>query len=233
MRTHKFILGVAAASIMLVGGHAQAGVYFDVDNPYLSADDSPFATIPANTGGWFVEDFEDDNYLEGLTFTGGTVRAPGMYTDSVDADDVLGIDGWGSQGGSYGAGGSSEGHSFTFVFDPSVLGGLPMYAGLVWTDGQLDVEVNVRAFDAEGIMVGELQTFDLGEAGRRGETGEDRFIGFSSLTGIASIVITSSSGALEVDHVQYAAVIPLPAPLALGLAGLGMVALVRRRRSVA
>ncbi len=35
---------------------------------------------------------------------------------------------------------------------------------------------------------------------------------------------------IEIDHVQYASIIPLPAPLAVGLAGLaGMVVVCRKR----
>ena len=38
---------------------------------------------------------------------------------------------------------------------------------------------------------------------------------------------------IEIDHVQYESIIPLPAPLALGLAGLAGVVIVRRKRLLA
>jgi hypothetical protein len=50
--------------------------------------------------------------------------------------------------------------------------------------------------------------------------------------GISKIQISSNYTGFEIDHLQFAygfAVVPLPAPLALGLAGLVGVGLMRRR----
>ena len=81
---------------------------------------------------FYLETFEDGlvNTL-GLSVYGG-IAIMGEYVDSIDGDDGV-IDG----------NGSATGHSLwsnwtetvlTFNFDVDLLGALPTYAGLVWTD---------------------------------------------------------------------------------------------------
>ena len=59
--------------------------------------------------------------------------------------------------------------------------------------------------------------------------GEDRFFGVQFAGGIRSITISNSAGGIEVDHIQYGAMAPVPEPgsWALMAAGLGLLA--RRR----
>lgn len=231
MKTHMYSL-VGGVAVCALASMASADTiwHFDSASSYTSSADSPFATAQGSSGFW-IEDFEDGqaNSL-GLSTTRGGVRGPdnGGYTDSVDADDGV-IDGSGNQGHSYLTYRASGG--LTFSFDADALGGLPTYAGLVWTDGNSEALVTFEAFDADGNLIGTMQQY-LGDADTgQGETAEDRFLGVEFDGGISAIRISANFGGIEVDHVQYGyAVVPLPAPAMLGLAGLGGVAVIRRRR---
>lgn len=222
------LMGITVlASCLMAGQNAYAGsatFIFDPDTPYLSVDDSPFLGIDDFT----LEDFEDGlvNIL-GVTIDGGIVREPSNHTDSVDADDGV-IDGSGSEGHSYWQLEATEG--FTITFDEEALGGLPTLVGFVWTDGNIDGLFRLEAFDADGVSIFEVV---LGDLVHTGQTDEDRFIGVEFAGGIASLFLSTSFGGIEIDHVQYASIIPLPAPLALGLAGLAGVIVVRRKRLLA
>jgi len=228
MNTLKYTLvaGVAACALTTMAS-ADTIWHFDSSSSYTSAADSPFATAQS-TGGFWMEDFEDGQLNSlGLSATDGSVRSPGTWTDSVDGDDGS-IDGSGSSGYSFMGNGAT---GLSFSFDAASLGGLPTYAGLVWTDGNSEAMVTFEAFDSDGNLIGTIEQY-LGDADSgQGQTGEDRFLGVQFDGGISEIRISSEFGGLEVDHVQYGyAVVPLPAPVMLGLAGLGGVAIMRRRR---
>ncbi len=222
------ILGTAfLASGLLAGGSAHAGsvtFIYDPDQPYLSVDDSPFLGEPD----FAFEDFEDSLVnITGVTIDGGVLREPSNFTDSVDADDGV-IDGNGSDGHSYWQLQGTEG--FTISFDAEALGGLPSQVGFVWTDGNIDGVFRLEAFDASRVSIFEVV---LGDLVHTGQTDEDRFIGVEFADGIASLFLSTSFGGIEIDHVQYATIVPLPAPLAIGLLGLVGVAIVRRKRLLA
>ncbi|MBL8917526.1 MAG: hypothetical protein JNJ54_01585 [Myxococcaceae bacterium] len=93
------------------------------------------------------------------------------------------------------------GITIDFRFTP---GGMPTRAGLVWTDGEGGV--SFEAFDAAGQRIGLIGPFsgngfpDLTVANT---TGEDRFFGAVSPTGISRIRVFNSLGGVEIDHVQY------------------------------
>ena len=222
------IMGITVlASCLMAGQNAHAGsatFIYDPDTPYLSVDDSPFLGADDFT----LDDFEDGlvNIL-GVTIDGGGVRNPSNFTDSVDADDGV-IDGSGTDGHSYWQVHGTEG--FTISFDKKALGGLPAQVGFAWTDGSVDGLFRLEAFDAKGASIFEVV---LGDLIHTGSTNEDRFIGVEFAGGIASLFLSTSFGGIEIDHVQYASIIPLPAPLALGLAGLAGVVVVRRKRLLA
>ncbi len=228
MMKTSVIMGITVlASCLMAGQAAHAGsatFIFDPDTPYLSVDDSPFLGADDFT----LEDFEDGlvNIL-GVTIDGGIVREPSNHTDSVDADDGI-IDGNGSDGHSYWQLQGTEG--FTISFNEDVLDGLPTQVGFAWTDGNIDGLFRLEAFDAMGVSIFEVV---LGDLVHTGQTDEDRFIGVEFAGGIASLFLSTSFGGIEIDHVQYAAIIPLPAPLALGLVGLAGVVVVRRKRPLA
>ena len=192
-------------------------------SPYLSFADSPF------NGGSFsyfnLETFEDHLLnTPGVTAnTGGVtsvVFGPSIH-DSVDADDGA-IDGSGLAGDSYFSSNGSAGVRFTF--SAATLGSLPTHAGIVWTDG--DGTTSFQAFDALNNSLGIIGPVALANGSFNGETAEDRFFGWINAGGISSILISNTSGGIEVDHLQYglaaggAAPVPEPASLLLLFSGL-------------
>ena len=206
---------ITAAAIAAGGGSVFAGA---VTGPleYLSEADSPYAGLD----GWVREDFEDGLLnIPGVSVNGGSVIGPSSVTDSVDGDDGA-IDGSGSNGWSLFF---TSPNGLTVTFDAGVIGGAPVSAGIVWTDGLGDV--TFRAFDTTGNLIGETTASHAG-TGFSGDTDEDRFYGVDHAAGIGSIFIITSGGGFEVDHLQY--VIPTP-----GAAGLlvcaGLVGSRRRR----
>lgn len=228
------IMGTAVlASCLLAGQTAHAGsatFIFDPDTPYLSVDDSPFV----GESDFAVENFEDGLLnLSGLAGSGGEIRFPFGWTDSVDADDGV-IDGSGTDGHNYWSffGEESSETLARFDFDPNALGGLPRSVGLVWTDGNQLATTFFEAFGPNGESLGITQHI-LGDDNHRGGTAEDRFLGVTFQSGISAIQISATLGRIEIDHVQYASIVPLPAPVAMGLLGLAGVVVVRRKRLLA
>lgn len=215
------IVVVTCAGCLLVQP-AHAALSYHAPSPYTSLTDSPWVT---EVGALVVEDFEDAMInATGLTATGGSIRNPSTYTDSVDFDDSV-MDGLGQQGHSYWALNATGG--MTFQFNSTVLGYAPNVAGLVWTDGNYAATVYFEAFDTTGTSLG-IQTYTLGDDNDgAGQTAEDRFLGVESDGGISALHIWTSFGGLEVDHIQYG-LTNVPAPGALAL--LGMAGLVSRRR---
>lgn len=214
---------------LMAGTSAKAVVTGYGPTAYLSSADSPFAAS-VGSAGFYLEDFEDSALnTPGVASSGGSPTGPGGITDSVDADDGV-IDGSGVNGRSYFGGGAA---GITFTFDESVLGGLPTAAGIVWTDGATFNFVTFRAFDASGTMIVEITAHDIGDGNFNSGTSEDRFFGVSSDDGIKSIFINSpgepgaGGSGIEVDHLQYGALIPEPATV--GLALLGAMTLLGRR----
>lgn len=189
--------------------------------PYLQASDSPWSSIFSDPN-FYLENFED-GLLNTPGVTGnGSVVGPGGLADSVDGDDGN-VDGSGSLGRSYFRSSGSQG--ITFTFSEAVLGALPQRAGIVWTDGA--GTITFEAFDKDGVSLGIL-TGNHADGGFSGTTAEDRFYGWESLGGIGSINIRNSSGGIEVDHLQYAAV---PEPTTMALLGLGGLGLLLKRRA--
>lgn len=230
MKTLTLSLCVGAAALALTSVASAGPIWhYDSATSYSSISDSPWAAANGASGFW-TEDFEDGLVNStGLSTVRGGVRGPDNngFTDSVDGDDGS-IDGSGSSGHSYLTYRASGG--LTFKFDAAAMGGAPTYAGLVWTDGNPNAIVKFEAFDTSGNII-LTKTVQLGNADTgKGETAEDRFLGVEFEGGISQIRISSSFGGIEVDHIQYGyAVMPVPAPVALGAAGLLGVGLLRRR----
>jgi hypothetical protein len=126
------------------------------------------------------------------------VVAPSAITDSVDGDDGA-IDGSGTAGYSFFTSPGSSGIRFTF--DAGVLGSLPTAAGIVWTDGT--GEITFEAFDALGASLGTIGPEPITSSSITGETDEDRFFGVYEAGGISAILISNTTGGIEVDHLQY------------------------------
>ncbi len=177
-------------------------MFFEPDQSYLSEADSP---LDKNSAGFILENFEDGLFnIPGVSVSGGDVRFPGPFTDSVDLDDGV-LDGFGTDGHVFRPPDGQT--SLTFTFDAEVLGQLPTQAGLVWTDGHPEAVVTFTAENAQGICVVESQV-TLGDDVHLGETAEDRFFGVAFADGIGALSISTSFGGLEVDHVQL--VVPVP-----------------------
>lgn len=232
-RTFRPILenGLATALSLVVlslsfATTAKGATIFFGPTPYLSASDIPLGFYAGGTP-TSLEDFEDQILCCGITASGGgisSIVSNPSAVDSVDIDDGL-IDGSGLAGESWWFSPSAEGLTFTFTSRPTA-------AGLVWTDGRVDAAVTFEAFGPSMVSLGTIGPFTLGDDNNFGGTAEDRFFGVQDLGGVQAITISSSSGAVEVDHVQFG-VIPEPsssALLGLGIAGL---AVLRKRSSCA
>lgn len=206
---------------------------------YRSFDDSPFAPAGSHPlPGIFLEDFEDGLFntpgVTGISNTPGTslgVGGGGFNTDSVDGDSGP-IDGFGRDGQALSEANnrSTDNLGYTFEFDPSVLGGLPTHAGIVWTDGSFSAPTQVEFFGPGGVSLGVIGPVHISDNSFSGGTAEDHFFGAVNLEGIESFTIRSPGGGnnLTVDHLQYGLV---PEPASAALLAAGTLFIVRRRRS--
>jgi hypothetical protein len=170
--------------------------------PYLSLADSPFTGLDFD-GYFHVEDWEDGTLdIPGVTpnSTSLASSAGAGLVDSVDGDD-------GKVDGSCVA----EPHCDTlfsstgtleFVFDATALGGLPTHVGAVWTDGSFGCDAIFVAYDADDILIDTITATAIGDADNSGATSEDRFFGVVHAAGVKRITVQSSSGGVEVDHLQ-------------------------------
>jgi hypothetical protein len=221
-------LTVLAVLTILTRQGLGASTYYG-PTPYLKAEDSPFHGL--SLGYFYLEDFEDRLLnTPGVSASTGYSTKPTfstIETDSVDADDGL-IDGSGNGGNSWFFTPGSTG--ITFTFDAMVLGSLPTYAGIVWTDGLNPI--TFQAFNAAGDILGTIGPVDLADGSFLGGTAEDRFFGVSDPAGIWKITInTGLFSGIEVDHLQYGGPAAVPVPSAVLLAGLGvgLISSLRRR----
>ncbi|MHC4990769.1 MAG: hypothetical protein ACYTGC_07285 [Planctomycetota bacterium] len=223
-------VALASALLMPASLASAAKMYYDADASYYSFQDSPFLNFSNRSDvAWYLEDFEDGlmNTI-GASMDAGFVLTNPNKTDSIDMDDGL-LDGWGNEGASF-KHRAIDGDTLTITFDENEMGQLPTRVGLAWTDGNPNALVRFEAFDADGDSIGAVET-SLGDSSGAGETAEDRFFGVRFNGGVHRITVYHEFGGLEIDHLQYGfvgAVIPLPPAVAMGLAGLGLVA-VRRR----
>ena len=145
--------------------------------PYRGRADSTFDLIGAPDQ-YYVEDFEN-NFVErglpkGVDIFPGVVIPPGFggFVDSVDEDDGA-IDGSGLEGHSFFSGNGPGG--ITISFDAEVLGYLPMWVGIVWTDG--GGSITYEAFGPEGKSLGTVGPLMVADGSSAGTTLEDHFFG--------------------------------------------------------
>lgn len=191
--------------------------------PYLQTSDSPFLALGVTN--FNLEDFEDNLFnITGVTKDNGNPYTNAGNGDSVDGDDGV-IDGSGLKGHSlfYNVGSSGV----TFTFSQAVLGSLPQYAGVVWTDGSSTI--TFEAWDQNGISLGTV-VGNHADGAFGGQTAEDRFYGWHNSGGISKIKLKNASGGIELDHLQYAYE-AVPEPTTLCVLGLSALALSRRKKS--
>jgi hypothetical protein len=168
--------------------------------PYLSQADSPFTDLSFPSY-FHLEDWEDDALdTPGVTSPSATLGSSfgEAYIDSVDGDDGV-VDGRCSGGCNT----LWEGGPVTFTFDAVALGGLPTHVGAVWTDGPGGTSAVFEAFDAADVSLGISMDTGNADSDNSGGVAEDRFLGVVHAAGVKRVVIQSSSGAIEVDHLQY------------------------------
>ena len=193
---------------------------------YAQFSDSPFSGLSLEY--FHLEDFEDHLFnVPGVSGSPGGVTSvvfgPSIH-DSVDLDDGV-LDGSGLNGDDYFAASGSGGIRFTF--DAVVLGALPTHAGIVWTDGA--GTTSFEAFDHNGISLGTIGPVTIADAVVNGTTTDDRFFGVIEFGGISAIEISNTIGGIEVDHLQYGNLIPIPTGIWLLGSGLAALAATRRR----
>jgi len=171
--------------------------------PYVSRADSPFNGVAFGSYSHF-EDWEDSLLnTPGITAQPNTLSSSFGPTliDSVDGDDnaVDGkcMKGVGSCNSAFGNG------TITFTFDAAVLGALPTHVGIVWTDGSPSCDAIFEAYDGADVLIGTRTAASVGNADINGTTDEDRFFGVVHPAGVKRIVIKSSLGGVEADHLSY------------------------------
>jgi hypothetical protein len=168
---------------------------------YYERGDSPFLGIDFDY--FHLEDFEDALLnTPGVSASRGSATSVGYgpdLHDSVDGDDGR-IDGSGLDGDSFFARNAYYGLRFTF--SANALGNLPTYAGVVWTDGDQGKAL-FQAYGPADELLGYIGPVEIGDDSNEGTTEEDRFFGVHSPGGILRIIISSSEGGIEIDHLQY------------------------------
>ena len=200
--------GLVAGALMLgmapVADAAIAPLIFWGPSAYTSIADIPSGFYGPGQA-YTLIDFEGSPTLAGVTGS-GMIRAQSAGTDSVDL---------GTSGHSYQPAQFKKSITFSFT---SPVGAV----GVVYTDGVLNESITFEAFGTAGSL-GSSQASGLFDGSDNGATAEDRFVGVSSLTGITQITLTATNSLFEIDHLQFAAPVPLPPALLLlgtGLAGL-------------
>ncbi|KAF0176670.1 MAG: repeat-containing protein [Limisphaerales bacterium] len=189
----------AALSTITVNQTAAGALFYLPGNTaYLSRTNSPFFA-DILSGAVTLEAFERGNFsLAGVTASAGTNFAASASTDSVDADDGL-VDGSGNGGQSFLVTGTN---AVTFSFNAAILGRLPTRVGIVLTDGD-DEGAGIEVFGTNGVLLGVLGPFAIGDNVFTGETAEDRFLGAEFAGGISAVRVFYASPGFELDHLQF------------------------------
>lgn len=171
--------------------------------PYTSRADSPFTGVVLASYSHF-EDWEDSALsTPGVTSSSnqlGTAFGASLV-DSIDGDDGV-IDGKCEKAGSS-CNSAFAGGTIEFTFDAAVLGALPTHVGIAWTDGSTGCDAIFEAFDANDQPLGSKTAAGVGDNSNTGTVAEDRWFGVVHAAGVKRIVVKSSGGGVEVDHLHY------------------------------
>ncbi len=169
---------------------------------YTSFADSPLKNV-AFPSYFHLEDWEDSLVnTPGVTPSSTAVGSSfGTLVDSVDGDDGV-VDGTCTKDGGTCNSGFASG-TIEFTFDATALGALPTHVGIVWTDGSPGCDAIFDAYDTTGTIIGTSTATAVGDGTNVGSVGEDRFFAVVHTAGVKKIVVKSSSGGVEVDHLQY------------------------------
>ena len=221
----KATIFAATAALALTLPTASLAATFYGPTAYTSQADAPY----------HAADFSDYFYLEDVE--DNLVNTPGLSVSShcisnfdcfvgLNNTDSVGNGGDGSLGRSIWSAGFTE-----VTFDAGVLGGLPSFAGLVWTDG--NNPILFEAFDHLGVSLGVLNGSHA-DGTFFGTLQDDRFYGVYAAGGISKLRISNPPGT-EVDHIQYGGTlvqggVPEPMTWALMILGFGLAGAGLRRR---
>jgi hypothetical protein len=169
-----------------------------VNVPYTCA--SPFDGVMFGSY-FYLEDFEDGALsTPGVTSSSTTPSSsfgvPNLI-DSVDCDDGV-VDGTCLDCDALFANGTVE-----LTFDAQTLGSLPTHVGLVWTDGGYATSVTITGYDTADDVIYSQKVDGIGDDSNYNTTAEDRFFGIVHYAGVQRVVVSNSSGGLEIDHLQY------------------------------
>ncbi len=171
--------------------------------PYTSRADSPFTGVVLATFSHF-EDWEDSALsTPGVTSNSnqlGTAFGASLV-DSIDGDDGV-VDGKCEKAGSSCNSAFANG-TIDFTFDAAALGALPTHVGIAWTDGSPGCNAVFEAYDAADQLIGTRTATGVGDNSNSGTVAEDRWFGVVHTAGVKRIVVKSSAGGVEVDHLHY------------------------------
>jgi len=75
--------------------------------------------------------------------------------------------------------------------------------GIAWTDGAASCDAVFEAYDAQDTLIGTKTAAAVGDPANTGNVDEDRYFTVVHAAGVKKIVVKSSSGGVEVDHLHY------------------------------
>lgn len=171
---------------------------------YKRRADSPFFGVVLPVYDHF-EDWEDGLVnTPGVTPSSTAVGASfGALVDSVDGDDGT-VDGKCEKAAGLCNSGFSGDGQISFTFDAAQLGGqLPSHVGIAWTDGSTGCDAIFEAYDAADVLIGSKTAAAVGDNTNVGSYDEDRYFTVVHAAGVKRVVVKSSAGGVEVDHLHY------------------------------
>ena len=169
-----------------------------------------------------LENFEDRSLDASLSVNKGNLIGIGIFgngANSVDADDGA-IDNSGLLGVSWTASFSGPPLRFTFIGNA-----LPTAFGLVITAA--GGGTTFRALDSAGQLIA-TRSFNLAVE-NTGVVAGDRFVGLQFPPGIRAIEVSFGGGFIDVDHIQYGQMAPVPEPGSWALMAGGLLGVVAWR----
>ena len=199
LKVAGYVLGAGLLALASLPAHATL----------ITFAEFPYTPTPGDEGTWYADPIGEDYAALGVSFNGGSrFGTPGA--------PALGMVGDNSP-------------SITFT------GTLPTFVSLNFSSVYAPVAAFVSAWTLHG-SAGRISTggWDISPEGEWTETPLNSYASFHSPDGISHLLFSNVYGSritVHVDHLYFGAVssVPEPGPLALLLAGLGVVGVARRR----